>query len=138
MARAGAELSVADLERMLDRKRSRLNSLEKRREQLQKSLSRIDQQISALQGRPTVAAVRRKTRKRPKNPRPLAAYVLQFLGRSKKGLTLAELAQKIQDAGYKSNAEDFKNVVYQCIYKLKNVVHDVDTETYRLHSAQPD
>ncbi len=60
--------------------------------------------------------------------------MVEILGRTKKGLTLAELGQKVLDAGYKSSSSNFRNVLYQCVYNTKDVYHDESTGTYKLKS----
>lgn len=129
MAKAAADLSVAQLQQMLDTKKSKLDSLKKQRNRLAKDLESVEKQISAIEGR---GVRKRRGGKRARNAQPLSAYVRDILSRSRKGLSLADLSQKIRDAGYKSNSSDFKNVVYQCLYNSKEFYHDEKTQTYRV------
>jgi len=129
-----AELSVAQLERLLDSKRSQLDSLYRRREKLQKELQEIEQQIVAVGGG---EGVRRgnKGRKRPKNEKTLLQVVLEVLATStsKKGMGLGEISQKVLETGYKTGAYKFENTVYQCLYNNSDKInHDLSTRTYRL------
>lgn len=130
-----SELTVAQLERLLERKRSRMNGLLKRREKLQKALAVVENRISTIGGvkREAGATKARKVRKRPKNEKSLYEVVMVVLGQNKKGLTLADLSKKVLDTGYKTNSAKFENTVYQCLYNNQNkIMHDPDTRAYRL------
>jgi hypothetical protein len=129
-----SELSVAQLERLLEGKRSQLDSLYRRREKLQKELSEIDQQIVAVGGG---EGIRRgnKGRKRPKNEKTLLQVVLEVLGTStsKKGMGLGEISAKVLESGYKTGAYKFENTVYQCLYNNTDKIHhDLPSRTYKL------
>jgi hypothetical protein len=129
-----ADLTVAQLERMLERKKSRMNALLKRRDRLQKALASVDAKLSSVGGvKREIGGKPRKVRKRPKNEKPLYEVVLAVLGSNKKGLTLADLSKKVLDTGYKTNSSKFDNTVYQCLYNNQNkIMHDPETRLYRL------
>jgi hypothetical protein len=134
MARTARELTLAQLERALEKKRSRLQILQSRRDTLQQQLARVEGQIAGIAGRGTGPGGVRKRRKRPKNAQSLKAYVSDVLSRNKKGLTLAELHAKIEDTGYKSRARNFRNVLYQCLYNSNDVQLDKATGRYSMKS----
>lgn len=129
-----SELTVAQLERLLERKRSRMNGLLKRRDQLQKALAVVENRLSTIGGvKRDGLAKPRRGRKRPKNEKSLHEVVMQVLGSNKKGLTLADLSKKVLDTGYKTNSVKFENTVYQCLYNNQNkIMHDPETRVYRL------
>lgn len=128
------DLTVAQLERMLERKRTRMNGLLKRRDKLQKALAIVESRISTIGGvRRDPSSKPRKVRKRPKNEKSLHEVVIAVLGSNKKGLTLADLSRKVLDTGYKTNSAKFENTVYQCLYNnQKQIMHDPETRAYRL------
>lgn len=128
------DMTVVQLERILERKRSKLDGLLKRREKLQKQLSSVEGRIGAIGGIRTEGGGRgRKIRKRPKNDRPLIAVVIDVLSQHKKGLTLKDLAAKVLETGYKTYSDKFENTVYQCLYNNNNkLAHDAKTHTYRV------
>lgn len=128
------ELSVAQLERMLDKKRQRLDALVRRRDELQKQLSQVEGQIAALGGvSPGVKGRRVRGRKRPKNSKTLLQAMIEILSVQKRGLPLRDLAAQIVASGYKTSSRDFENTVYQIIYNHQDkVAHDPKTKTYRL------
>ena len=125
------DLSVADLQRLLDQRKSEWDGLARKKHKLERDLERVEKQMAVLEGR-RGARRGRKIGKRPKNEKSLRETVLEVLGRSKKGFSLAELSERIIANGYKSNSGDFKNVVYQCLYNTDQIVHDPETGTYRI------
>jgi hypothetical protein len=125
-------MTLTQLERALEKKRSRLQVLQSRRDSLQQQLSRVEGQIAGIAGRGASPGGVRKRRKRPKNTQSLKAYVDDVLARNKKGLTLAELHEKITATGYKSRARNFRNVLYQCLYNSSDVQLDKSTGRYSL------
>jgi hypothetical protein len=128
------DLSVAALEKMLTRKRSQLDRLTRRRSTLQRQLATVDRQIVQLGGsNGSPVSVRRKVRRRPTNAKPLYEVVVDVLKKSKGGLSMDELANKVQATGYKTHSSDFKNVVYQCLYNNgKTFVRDENAGVYKL------
>lgn len=125
------KLSIADLEAALLQKREYQAELVTRRQKLERELSEIDGEIAALgggssprRGRPPGKKSAKKAKGRrgaPRGPRPenkmtMKGAVTKVLEKSKSGLTLSETAAAVLKLGYKSNAANFENVVYQCLY----------------------
>ena len=128
-----SNLSVIQLERMLERKRTRLASLLKKRDRLQKQLTNVEGRISEIGGAPTTGAPNRRSRKRPQNDRPLKTVVMEVLTKHNQGLALKDLAAKVLESGYKSSSVKFETAVYQCLYNhTKDFRHDAKTRTYSL------
>ena len=135
MAKSRSELSVADLQRMLERKQSRLAALLKKRQSLQKTLATVEKQIAALEGSKSRSGTQKRRRKpgrRVKNARPLHVVVTEILSKTKAGLKVADLAEKVAATGYKSKSANFKNVVHQTLYNSDNIVRDKQTGKYRM------
>src|SRR5688500_3669097 len=108
MARPTTGMTVAQLEQALHKRKAKLELLLARRTKLQRSLEKVQGQILVLAGRGASedGDVRRRRRRRPKNEKSLKAYVLDVLGRNKKGLSISELDQKVQEAGYKTRSKN--------------------------------
>ena len=124
--------SIADLERLLDERKARLQDLVQQRERLQKELDKLDAQI---QGAASVdGPFRRKHggKRRVKNEMSLRAAVQQVLIKNKKGLSLADLEAAILETGYKSGSSNFRNVLYQAVYNTADIVRDEKTGHYKL------
>ncbi len=152
MSQAGTGINVADLEKLLDQRKSLVQELGKKREALHKQLAEIEEQLTAIVGGQTIVAVKRagarrgrppgsgnktprgsKTRgRRPKNERSLRDVISEILSKSKKGLTLEELVPKVVEAGYKSSSANFSNMIYQNIYNSEGIAKDAETGCYTL------
>ncbi|MCA8988350.1 MAG: hypothetical protein KDA78_11945 [Planctomycetaceae bacterium] len=124
MAASVTEMSVADIQSLLKEKQSKVRSLTKKREKLLQQLADIDNQIKDLSGGAAGA--------RFKNDKSLEQYIVDALKKNKKGLTLAELASAIKDAGYQSSSSNFKNVVYQNLYNSDLFKRDSKSSRYVL------
>ena len=133
MPNAPKELSVAVLERLLTKRRSLLDTLTRRRNQLRKNLEKIEQRIASLAGRNGGGPGKvTRRRKRPKNAKSLSQVVTELLSKNNTGYPLAKLSEKVLASGYKSGSSNFKNVLYQCLYNAPKIVHDSETGNYRL------
>lgn len=127
------ELTVSQLERLLEKKRTRLVSLEQQRARLLKKLQQLDSRIALTGGVVREGRKPRRGRKRPKNAQTLLQAMTQVLTQHKKGLSLKDLSEKIIAGGYKTASANFQNTVYQIIYNNQDkVAHDAKTKTYRL------
>lgn len=132
MSRAPGGLSVADLEKILDERKNQLQELAKRRDLAQKELDKLDAEIQELVGVGGSLGKFRRRRRRVKNEMSLRAVVLEILSKNKKGFTLADMAGKVTETGYKSSSRNFRNVLYQCLYNTEGIAHDDATGCYRL------
>ncbi len=130
MPRVARQITVAQLEQALARKKTRLEALVKRRRQLQDQLAGIDRQLQGLSG--GGAVVTRQRRKRSRTSPSLREVVVELLIQHRKGLSMAELKEQITATGYRSRSTNFRNVLYQCLYYLKGVRHNKKTGKYVL------
>lgn len=121
-------MTVAELEQILDDRKSKALELRKRREDLQRQIEQIDRQILALMGGKPLGPRRRRL----KNELPLRSHVLKILSKSKRGYSMAELTTQVTKSGYKSASHNFRNVLYQCLYNTKNISFDPATGRYKL------
>jgi len=106
MAKARNELSVADLQRLLERKQARLAALLKKRQSLQKTLAKVEKQIAGLEGSKSRSGTQKRRRKpgrRVKNARPLNVVVTEILSKTKAGLKVADLTVKVLATGTSLN-----------------------------------
>lgn len=122
-------LSVAELEQILEDRKSKAVELGRRREELQLELDEIDRQLLELMGDNRVI---RRRRRRLKNEMSLRSHVKELLGKSRKGYSMADLTTKIMEAGYKTSSRNFRNVLYQCLYNTEGVVFDPASGCYRI------
>ena len=129
MAKTAGVLSVAELEQILETRKVKAIELGKRREELQKQLDEIDQQILEVMGDNRII---KRRRRRLKNEMSLRSHVLELLGKSKKGFSMADMTRKITEAGYKSSSRNFRNVLYQCLYNTEGVTFDQESGCYKM------
>jgi len=134
MAKVVKEMTVAQLEQALQKKKGRLDALVGRREQLQRQLDKVERSIEDIAGRGAMEGDLRKRRKRPKNAQSLRAIVLDLLTKNKKGLSISELHERVEGTGYKTRSRNFRNVLYQCLYNTEGISHEKETGKYVLKS----
>jgi hypothetical protein len=114
---ASGGLSIAQLEQMLNRRRSELNDLEKERRKLLQRLSNLDQRIAGLGGS------RRGGRNgsaggRARNAKSLVACLEDVLG-SGKPMQVGDIAERVKAGGYRSSSANFRGIVNQTLIKDK-------------------
>lgn len=110
------EMTLSELERVYALKKEQLEALLARRAMLERQLEKVNRRIAQVQGAPS--RVNRRVRKRVRNSESLQAVVLHILRTNKKGLTLSELQEKVLKSGYQTTANSFRDVLYQCVYKM--------------------
>ena len=128
------QLSVIQLQRLLERRSSELTRLERTRVKLRKQLANVEGKITAVGGAESARKAgpkRRKGHKRHKNEKSLKVLVTEILGQSKKGLTLKQLTDKVLSTGYKTSSSNFPNTVYQAVYNSEGVSFDEASGLYR-------
>lgn len=150
MAADLGNLSIAQLQAMIDSQKSKLNTLYAKRDQLASQLAAVNKDIAAAEGngggavstrgRPahfakaTAVAKRRGAAvQRAQNDKSLKTYVEEVLAANKKGLSIAEIQDAVLKSGYTTNSANFKNTLYQCLYhNEKSFALDKKTKSYKL------
>ena len=131
-AKPTGDMTVAELERILNSRRAALKDLVRKRAQMQRDMDKIDAEIRVLSGAPV-----RGRGARTRNKVSLRQTVLGLLKKNKKGYSLAELSELILQGGYKTTSTNFRNVIYQCLYNTSGIYHDDTTRTYRYREPDP-
>jgi methionine salvage enolase-phosphatase E1 len=132
MSNPGPATSIADLERLLDEKKARVQDLVQERDRLQKELDKLDAQIQGAASVDGPLTRRPRGKPRLKNEMSLKAAIQQVLAKNKKGLSLAELETAVTETGYKSGSNNFRNVLYQAVYNSADIGRDEKTGLYKL------
>lgn len=146
-------MSIAELERLINNRKSELSGLYARRDQISKQLDAINAEIATAEGNAGVAsrsrpnhfsrataspATKRKVAPsaavtRAQNDKSLKAYIIEVLTTNRRGLSLAEIQDAVLKVGYVTNSSNFKNTLYQCLYHNETLfVLDKKTKTYKL------
>lgn len=126
------EYSVAQLERMLTERKTRLDGLHRKQERLRTELDKVEDEIAILEGRRSTSRFPKQPINRARNDKPLHTHVIELLTKNKKGLTLSGLSEKVLESGYKTTSSNFNNVLYQCLYNSDHVEHDSATGCYKI------
>jgi DNA-binding transcriptional MerR regulator len=121
------ELTLSEITKLLNDRKSELKKLLRKKESYQRKMEELDEQIDELQGAGSIDGIGGK---RPQNVKPLHAYVREVLGKTKKGLPLGKLADKVLEAGYQTTSSNFKSTLYQCLYNNEDIVRDENSKNY--------
>ncbi len=115
----GVNLTVDQLERMLNQKRRELNRLTRRRTTAQRRLDAIDDQIRRLGGSGIAlrASVGRGAGRRARNDKPLVEVIHDVLQKTGKPLRVSAIADAVSSTGYRSNSANFRGIVNQMLIK---------------------
>jgi|GEM_PF-769906 len=148
MAKSAAlrDLTVSQLEKVLFAKKSKLEDLVVKRDKLRLELTSLDEQIRGLagsdapdeegaprrRGRPKGSKNKGRRGPRTKGQKSLKTWVQEELAKNKKGLTIDEIITNVQAGGYRSKADKFKNVMYQCLFHSENFQRDAESKRWVL------
>jgi len=109
-----SDVSTTALEAELERRASQVDELLEERDQLASRLSEIDDMLAALKVS-TGPVTRTGGRRRPRNKQNLADSLAGVLkGRE---LSVTELTEAVQKAGYKTSSPNFRTIVNQTLIK---------------------
>ena len=110
----GANLSLADLQSILESRRSELNRLRKQRTKIQRDLDALDRQIGKIEG---AGGGRRGSRVR--NPKSLNDTLEDVLRSHGKPMKVGDIVDAVKATGYRSNSANFRGIVNQTLIKDK-------------------
>lgn len=119
--RIGANLSICELERILEHRRSELQQLSQERAKLQKRLEEIDEHIHKLGGEEADALLRAHP-PRIHNEKSLTEMIVAVLQQAPQPMRVSDIAHKTQELGYKTTSANFRGIVNQTLIKDKRFV----------------
>ena len=108
-------LSISDLERMLNERRSMVQKLERQRAKLTRKLDALDDRIRSLGG----GSGRGRGGGRARNDQSLIEVIEAVLKGSGKPMRVGDVADAVQSKGYRSNSANFRGIVNQTLIKDK-------------------
>lgn len=117
---AKADQSIPTLEKQLQQQKKRLDQLKRERVTLAEKLSKLDAEISQLEGKQPPSRGAKKARvKKPRRARSesLDQYVQSVLSEADKSLTAKEVADKVIEKGYTTKSKSFASTVSQHLAK---------------------
>jgi hypothetical protein len=120
------QLTIAQLEKILEGRRSRLANLQRQRGQLLKRVESVDRKILALGGNG-----RRGAGGRAKNSRSLSDTIVQVLTGHGGPMKVAQIVKTVLGTGYQTTSDNFRSIVNQALIKDKRFV-SADRGHYQL------
>ena len=110
----GVNLSLDQLERMLNQKRKELSRLSRKRATAQRRLDDIDDRIRRLGGSATSI---RGGGRRARNDQSLVEVIHGVLQKAGRPLRVSAIADAASSAGYRSSSANFRGIVNQMLIK---------------------
>ena len=123
-------LTLSDLERMIQKRRSEIAALARERDQLINRIAAIDAKLRAVGGKAAGAVLSRSGRGR--NALSLVKTLSNVLSEAKKPLSVGEILGKVQASGYHSNAANFRALINQTLIKQRKLFSNAGRGLYQL------
>jgi len=131
MPRLPQDLSVAELERILGRRRVEITSLTQERDRLQRQLAVIDNKIRGLAGQGATAFVTNGGG-RARNATSLIETLSQVMGKSGKPMSVGDILQGVLESGYRSTSPKFRGIVNMTLVKERKRFTNTSRGMYEL------
>jgi hypothetical protein len=135
---SGTNLTIAQLQRVLNEKQSELNKLHRQRNQLQKKLNLLDRQIERVGGGTNGFRSGRGVGgggTRARNEHSLLDTMEKVLRDAGKPLKVGAIMEGVLATGYHSNSDNFRGIVNQTLIKDKRF-GQVERGTYELKAGR--
>jgi DNA-binding transcriptional MerR regulator len=110
-------LSIEELERMLQSRRSSVQKLQRQRSKIVRKLDALDDKIRQLGG--SAGRGGRSGGGRARNDQSLLEVIESVLKGAGKPMKVGEIANAAQSKGYRSNSANFRGIVNQTLIKDK-------------------
>lgn len=134
MARpATGSFNIAQLERILQDRRTELGGLNRERADLQKKLDGLDRQIAKVNG----SLRGRRGRRgggggRPHNKQSLVEAIESVMRASGKPMRVGEILEAVEAGGYRSSSASFRGIVNQTLIKERKRFSAVERGLYQM------
>ena len=133
MARpATAAFNIAQLERILQERRSELNRLERQRSELQRKLDGLDRQITKLNGSLRGRRGGGGGGTRARNEHSLVEVIETVMRGNGKPMRVGDIVEAVQAGGYRSNSANFRGIVNQTLIKERKRFSAAERGLYQL------
>ena len=127
----GANLNIAQLEQILNDRKSAITRLQKQRKDAQKKLDRIDREIEKVGG--SSGGPRTGPGSRARNEKSLPETLDQVLRAAGKPMKVGAITEAVLATGYRSNSDNFRAIVNQTLIKeRKRFLPSGERGTYQL------
>ena len=108
---SGTNLSLADLQSIMETRRGELGRLRKQRSELQRKLDGLDRQIGRIEG-----GGRMGGGGRARNAKSLNDTLEEVLSNGKP-MSVGDIVEAVKAAGYRSSSANFRGIVNQTLIK---------------------
>src|SRR4051812_37922596 len=115
---SGSNLSIAQLQQLINVRRSEQTKLERQRSKLARKLDQLDSRIRQLggngfRGRGAMGGGRAR------NAKSLIEMMEGVLSKSSKPMNVGDIADAVRSGGYRTNSANFRAIVNQTLIKDK-------------------
>ena len=123
--RSTVDLSLAELERLMQSRRTQVTRLTRQRDKLQKKIDALNGRISELSGGAMGGSGTNggggggAGRGRARNDVSLQDAIHQVLNKAPGPMGVGDIMEKVRAAGYRSNSANFRGIVNQTLIKDK-------------------
>ena len=126
--------NIAQLEQILEDRRTEIEKLGRQRSELEKKLNAIDRQIAKLEGGSVGGGGRRGRGGggRVRNDRPLPDAIEAVLREAGGPMKVPDIMAAVQATGYRSGSANFKGIVNQALIKDRKRFGQVERGVYQL------
>lgn len=140
---SGTNLNIAQLQRVLDEKRSEVEKLQRQRMELQKRMTQLDRQIERIGGGGALNGSRGRgagggggttAGGRARNERSLLETIEAVLREAGKPMKVGDILDGVTSSGYRSGSANFRGIINQTLIKDKRF-GQVERGVYELKSG---
>jgi hypothetical protein len=132
---SGVNFNIAQLERILDDRRSELSKLERQRLDLQRRLNGLERQIIKVNG--GLRGMRgRMGGGRARNARSLVETIEEVMRGNGKAMRVGEIVDAVTATGYRSSSANFRGIVNQTLIKERKRFGQADRGLYELKGGE--
>ena len=137
---ATAGFNLAQLERILQDRRSEVTRLERMRNELQRKLDGVERQIAKLAGGLRGLRGRRGALGgvRARNDVSLVEAIENAMRGAGKPMRVGDIVDSVHAAGYRSNSDNFRGIVNQTLIKERKRFAQVERGVYQLKGGGGD
>jgi hypothetical protein len=129
--RAIDNLSLRDLQRLMDTQQGEIKRLERRRADLQRELDQLDRRMTALGG---TGKRRGRPSGRAQNSVSLPQAIAQVLSASAQPMDIGSIMKRVLASGYRTNSNNFRTMVTIALSKDKRF-QNVSRGVYQARGA---
>jgi septal ring factor EnvC (AmiA/AmiB activator) len=132
---SGLNFNIAQLERILDDRRTEVSRLERQRAELARKLEGLDRQIGKLNG--GLRGMRGRLRGaggggRARNERSLVETLEAVMRSNGKPMRVGDIVEAVTATGYRSNSANFRGIINQTLIKERKRFGQADRGVYEL------